>query len=268
MPNLLFYTHLSRMSSVRIAKITNKRHDNVLRDIESMLFVLNLSQVFFQSSYQGRVGDQGAMGTFKAYELSIELTYCLITGYSVTERAAVVREWIATEERLITKMSLPNATHLMHSLGHPCIVSTHDGLPLRATINLQDVLLSTTSYARPMSSLDISNELIQVLGDDGSKRHDNVLRDIDKQFKVLNEDPTPFQGTASYQPYPNSAPRERRVYNLPRDHVLILITGYLPRERYAVITRFFELEYKDDPNIVNIIEDRIVAAGGIVELAF
>lgn len=90
---------LPGMSSLEIAEITGKRHDRVLKDARKMLEELGLTGVvktdvssFVETSYQNRQNKAQPMVI-----LDKELTFTLITGYSVKLRHLIVKRWLELE---------------------------------------------------------------------------------------------------------------------------------------------------------------------------
>lgn len=84
------------MSSREIAELTGKRHDHVLRDIETLndsYEKLTLPKVGV-SSYKDSTGR-----TLKCYELNKIQTFDLMTGYSVELRIKVNRRWEELEKQ-------------------------------------------------------------------------------------------------------------------------------------------------------------------------
>lgn len=82
-----------------------------------------------------------------------------------------------------------------------------------------------------MSSLEIA-ELC-------SKRHKNVMRDIDNMLNELKSEPVNFASV-----YIDAKGEKRKYYQLPKDETLCLITGYRADIRMKVIRRWQELENK------------------------
>ena len=89
-------------------------------------------------------------------------------------------------------------------------------------------LLQTVDKLK-MDSLEIS----ELTG----KLHKNVTRDIEKMFKELEIDKLKFELN-----YKDSMNRERNKYNLTKDLVLTLISGYSIKLRKKIIDRWQELE--------------------------
>lgn len=73
------------MSSRDIAELVEKRHDNVMRDCETMFSALELNLLSFEGIYlDGRNREQ------KCYNLPRDLTMTLVTGYSIPLRKKVI----------------------------------------------------------------------------------------------------------------------------------------------------------------------------------
>lgn len=73
------------MSSREIADLCEKRHDNVVRDIETMLDALELGHLKFEGTYL-----DAQRKARKCYNLPRDLTMTLITGYSIPLRKRVI----------------------------------------------------------------------------------------------------------------------------------------------------------------------------------
>lgn len=80
-----------------------------------------------------------------------------------------------------------------------------------------------------MSSLEIA----ELTG----KRHDNVVRDIEKMFSDLEIDALNYEAT-----YKDSYKRNKKCYNLDKHYTMVLVTGYFPKLRDAVLRRMEEME--------------------------
>lgn len=90
-----------KMSSREIADLTSKRHDNVKRDIEIMLTQLNLDPLNFEDIYFDSMNRQQT-----EYALDKDLTTCLISGYNVQLRMAIIKRWTELEQQ--TQFKLPS----------------------------------------------------------------------------------------------------------------------------------------------------------------
>lgn len=83
-----------KMSTREIAKLTKKRHDNVLRDTREMLSKLKLDSSNLRSAYTTKQGKE-----FEEFLLNEELVLTLISGYSVELRNAIIKRWQELERK-------------------------------------------------------------------------------------------------------------------------------------------------------------------------
>lgn len=78
-----------------------------------------------------------------------------------------------------------------------------------------------------------SREIAELTG----KRHDNVMRDIEKMLDALELAHLKFEGS-----YKDSTGRTLPCFNLPKRETLILVSGYSVELRAKIIDRWQELE--------------------------
>ncbi|WCL51499.1 Rha family transcriptional regulator [Leptospira sp. GIMC2001] len=83
------------MSSFEIAELTNKRHDNVMTDVRTMLEKLSLHAPDFSGTQK-----YGNNNTREVFNLPYRETMILVSGYSVELRAKVVDRWIELERQV------------------------------------------------------------------------------------------------------------------------------------------------------------------------
>jgi hypothetical protein len=84
------------MSTVEIAELTGKRHDNVLRDAETMLAALKKDRLSFEHIFFDAYGrPQPCLNLPKLECLT------LVTGYSVELRYRIVGRWIRLEAEAV-----------------------------------------------------------------------------------------------------------------------------------------------------------------------
>lgn len=76
------------MSSREIAQLTDKRHDQVLRDIRKMLSGLGLDLHTFVETYKDNQGRE-----YPCYHLPKRETLILVSGYNINMRAAIIDRW-------------------------------------------------------------------------------------------------------------------------------------------------------------------------------
>ncbi|NNH78309.1 hypothetical protein HLH17_11635 [Acinetobacter sp. ANC 5380] len=93
------------MSSKEIADLTGKQHNNVLRDIRSMVEQLQKSDLSSEQ-YQEITAANGMTAEIL---LDKELTTCLVSGYNVQLRMAIIKRWNELEAQAMTlQPQLPN----------------------------------------------------------------------------------------------------------------------------------------------------------------
>jgi phage regulator Rha-like protein len=80
-----------------------------------------------------------------------------------------------------------------------------------------------------------SKEIADLTG----KKHYNIMRDINVQFRQLEIDALKFEGI-----YKDSSNRQHKCYILDKEQTLILASGYNVKLRSAIINRWIELEEK------------------------
>ena len=85
------------MSSLEIAELTGKRHDNVVRDIKAMFEQLGDSEGLLKSE-DTYVNPQNGQ-KYKCYSLPKEETICLIAGYNAQVRMRIIKRWQDLEEK-------------------------------------------------------------------------------------------------------------------------------------------------------------------------
>ena len=85
------------MSSLEIAELTGKRHDNVMVDIEKMLNDLGKAAPGFSGTAFYEVNN--AKRSRKIYNLPKRETLILVSGYSVAMRARIIDRWQELEEK-------------------------------------------------------------------------------------------------------------------------------------------------------------------------
>jgi len=84
------------MDSLEIARLTNKEHRNVTRDIEKMFEELEIDVLKFEHIYLDSQNRKQ-----KKYSLTKDLTLTLISGYSIKLRKAIIDRWQELENQNI-----------------------------------------------------------------------------------------------------------------------------------------------------------------------
>lgn len=80
------------MTSLEIAGLCEKRHDNVMADIRNMFTQLNISSPEFSGDYRD---DRGR--AYPCYHLPKDLCLTLVSGYSVVLRKRIIDRWLELE---------------------------------------------------------------------------------------------------------------------------------------------------------------------------
>lgn len=102
------------MSSREIADLTGKRHDNVMRDIRNMLSDLG---VLLKTEEAEEINNLGMSVKQKYYLLNKEECLCLISGYSIKLRMAIIKRWQELEsQKSLIPQTLPEALRLAADL--------------------------------------------------------------------------------------------------------------------------------------------------------
>lgn len=83
------------MSSLEIAELTGKRHDNVLKDIRKMFEDLEIQSREFLGYYKDSKGR-----TYECFNLPKDLTMTLVAHYSHKACNLVVKRWLELEEKV------------------------------------------------------------------------------------------------------------------------------------------------------------------------
>lgn len=83
------------MSSREIAKLCEKEHRSVLRDIDSMLETLEIQSAQFCADYKDSKGRR-----YRCYNLPKDLTITLIAGYNVKLRKRIIDRWQELENQI------------------------------------------------------------------------------------------------------------------------------------------------------------------------
>ena len=91
---LALLSHPATMSSREIAELCDKRHDNVMRDIQKMLTDLGEDALRFEGVYSGGNGEERP-----CYNLPKDLTLTLVAGYKVVLRKRIIDRWMELERQ-------------------------------------------------------------------------------------------------------------------------------------------------------------------------
>ena len=98
-------SEVKTMSSLEIAELTGKRHDNVMVDIEKMLNDLGKAAPDFSGTAFYEVNN--AKRSRKIYNLPKRETLILVSGYSVAMRARIIDRWQELEQKESAQFKMP-----------------------------------------------------------------------------------------------------------------------------------------------------------------
>ncbi|EMF0798337.1 phage antirepressor KilAC domain-containing protein [Proteus mirabilis] len=102
------------MSSREISELTGKRHDNVMRDIRNMLSDIGVP---LKTEETEEINNLGMSVKQKYYLLNKEECLCLISGYSIKLRMAIIKRWQELEsQKSLIPQTLPEALRLAADL--------------------------------------------------------------------------------------------------------------------------------------------------------
>lgn len=115
MPNIVARPFLevpSCMTSREIAELTEKAHNHVLRDIDSLLKNLSPEMAYGFKSDTYTSGDPPR--SYRQYTLDRDATYCLVAGYDPNSRMRIIKRWQALEARQQPVLATPSPSQLAY----------------------------------------------------------------------------------------------------------------------------------------------------------
>ncbi len=101
MKNLVIANAAMTMSSLEIAELTVKSHDNILRDIRKMLNELDGGVTKFEETYKHPQNGQ----VYPIFNLPKRECFILVSGYNLKLRAAIIDRWQELENQ--SKPAMP-----------------------------------------------------------------------------------------------------------------------------------------------------------------
>lgn len=101
-----------------------------------------------------------------------------------------------------------------------------------------------------------SREIADLTG----KRHDHVIRDIEKMLADVKIDAPKFGAV-----YSDAKGEQRKCYKLPRDLTYNLILGYRADLRLRVVRRWMELEAQQAPALPKTYAEALIEAGRLAQ---
>lgn len=109
--NVLTNLTTQTMSSIEIANLTGKRHDNVMRDIASILEAVEISPLKFEGTYYDVQGESRACFHLPKRECDL-----VVSGYAPKYRLAIIDRWQELEQGQKLPQTLPEALRLAADL--------------------------------------------------------------------------------------------------------------------------------------------------------
>lgn len=112
-------TNTITMTTVEIAELTGKRHDNVLRDADRALESINESRASDLRSQITHASESAFENRGKQYRMLVldkHLTFTLITGYDTGLRYNVVGRWIELEQAANPDFAAQAITEILKDL--------------------------------------------------------------------------------------------------------------------------------------------------------
>ena len=143
------------MSSLEIAELTGKRHDNVMRDIQGMLGELG-GVLSFEDTYTNPQNGQ----SYPIFNLPKREALILVSGYSVVMRAKIIDRW----QELEAKQSL--------------------GLP---TTYIQALELLLETEKQKEAALELAKVAIETKAEIGSRREATAMNTASQAVKKANK---------------------------------------------------------------------------------
>jgi len=143
------------MTTVEIASLTGKRHDNVLRDADKMLKELHLEDLLkFEGVYLGGNGEER-----RCLKLPKRETMILVSGYSVELRARIIDRWMELEGATVRPMS---PAEILIAQGQAMLVLETEQAALAAKQIEQDAKIAETE--RRLNQIETASDWFTCIG--------------------------------------------------------------------------------------------------------
>lgn len=169
------------MTSKEIADLTGKEHRHVKRDIENMLKTLEKDVSSFGHIYLDSYQREQA-----GYKLPYDETICLLTGYDVRARMAVIKRWKELEEAQPTPLDLNNP----HALRAALLGYSEKVIALEAKITTDAPKVAFAEAIRAVDGVCSIEKIAKTIG---------IGRN--KFFKRLRDDGILMANNLPYQKY-------------------------------------------------------------------
>ena len=177
---------IDAMSSLEIAELTNKRHDNVLRDIRAMLDELYAgSSDLSYNEIQGVRVIIDDIGRMACVYLDKRHSLVLVTGYSAKLRDAVIKRWQYLEEQLeIIKFREGDKKHqlsAMEALSHllPDDLKGEALVYVKANTVVNKAVSNLFGFPKMLKKDAMSEDMLQI--------REKVMDDYLKLYEVIED---------------------------------------------------------------------------------
>lgn len=165
------------MTSIEIAELTGKRHDNVVRDIRNLREELDGFEVnggvliIEETTYKNSQGKKLSM-----YKLDSDTSLTLLTGYFPKLRFALIKRWRELEEReYINNDSKEAYKHLMQIVLEESEDKKLSAVKVATTVN--KAVSNYFGFDKMIKKSDMSDEMLAL--------RVRVLEDYEKAFEMF-----------------------------------------------------------------------------------
>lgn len=191
------------MSSKEIADLTGKRHDHVLADIRNMFEQLKIDSTEFSGQYKDSTGR-----LLPCFNLDKELSTCLVSGYNVQLRMAIIKRW--------------NELETQHSFAVPTTFS--QALLLAAQLEEQKEQLAL-KVAQQQQVIEVTQPKADVYDVIANRDNTYTIRDTAKLLKMRPIDLTNWL-LANGWIYGRSAASYKPCSQHDRNHLKLVASAY------------------------------------------
>jgi phage regulator Rha-like protein len=138
------------MSSLEIAELTGKRHDNVLSDIQRILGEAEIDALKFKGVYRGGNGESRPCYHLPRFECDL-----VISGYSVPYRKAIIKRWHELEAKALAEANA-RIEQKPEEPDYPALLRQASDMLLRAATRLEEQKPKVEFYDRYVETTRLS----------------------------------------------------------------------------------------------------------------
>ena len=156
-----------KMSTIEIAKITGKKHKNVLADCRKMFDSLTLDAAEFSAAQT-----YGNNNSRNVYELDKELTLTLVSGYDIKMRSVIVKRWLELEEKVdisCLPQTLPDALRCLADKVEENRSLEHEKNQAQAALGFNSLYLQVKGISWLGECFVMSKKIYSIIGKELSK---------------------------------------------------------------------------------------------------